>query len=175
MDFQIDYEPGQVETPATATPAARTTPAPGSTPAPCAETNVGATKPPLGIKEYKAETAGLEDQVGWKIIRQWANQPHCAFPAHQFDALRALNWHPIDIQHLAEAYDDPEVSTPADGSNTVHANKSKVPEPDRFGGSNATPRSVKGWLRQVDLAIKHLQPEDPVLYALPFLKDHAAR
>ena len=35
-------------------------------------------------------------------------------------------------------------------------------------------RSVKGWLRQVDLAIKHLQPEDPVLYALLFLKDHAA-
>ena len=67
QDFEIDYEAGQVETPATAAPAARTTPAPGSAPA-TTQTNVGATKPPLSMEDYKAEKAGLEDQVGWKII-----------------------------------------------------------------------------------------------------------
>ena len=51
----------------------------------------------------------------------------------------------------------------------------KLPFPAYFTGADATPSTVSAWCRQVQLFIAHNKPADPVLYALTFLRDEAAR
>ena len=69
----------------------------------------------------------------------------------------------------------PMAQTPlAPAVNAQASARVRIPEPARFNGENCTPRSVRSWLKDVQLAVRQMGLADPVLYAVTLLQGRAA-
>ena len=83
-------------------------------------------------------------------------------------------WTVEERQLLKEKYTF-EVSHPPDGVVQKGSNhRVRIPNPPTFDGEVKSPRDVKAWIRSMSLAIRQLNPPDPVMYALNFLRGNAA-
>ena len=135
--------------------------------------------PPNALPGYTQLVKELEGRIGIAGLVRWANSPN-PLGQRPTGVTSAHGWTIEHMEQVIADYNVPEYQVaplpPVPVTRTtVHANHVKIPDPPRFTGDKCTLRLVKTWIRQVDLAVKQLQPADPVLYAVNFLDGKAAQ